>query len=264
MLVNFDCCKPGEPRAGTCSDRPRELIARKLQVSGSDGRFRHMGSLARQSDSPATRIMKMLVVDDHAILRQGLAALLIDSGAASEVLHAANLAEGLTLAGARRDLDVVLLDLTLPDARGVSAIAAFSDLDPTLPILIVSASEEPADVRRTLDAGALGYVPKSASPETLLAAVRLVLEGGICVPPLMLHASPAPPAAPDGLTPRQGEVLQALANGLSNKAIGRMFGLSEKTVKAHVGAIFRVLGVSSRTQAIRAAHDAAKAPITRL
>lgn len=207
--------------------------------------------------------MKMLVVDDHAILRQGLAALLTGAGAASEVLHAASQADGLAMAAAHPDLDAVLLDLRLPDGDGVASIAAFAELNPALPIIIVSASEDPADVRRAIDHGALGYVPKSASPETMLQAVKLVMSGGVYVPPLMLgqEARMAPAAgALEPLTPRQGEVLALLANGLSNKEIGLKYGLSEKTVKVHVGAIFRALGVTNRTQAARAAHAAGLIP----
>jgi two-component system nitrate/nitrite response regulator NarL len=208
--------------------------------------------------------MKMLVVDDHAILRQGLAALLTGAGAASEVLHAASQADGLALAAAHPDLDAVFLDLRLPDGDGVAAIGAFAELNPALPIIIVSASEDPADVRRAIDHGALGYVPKSASPETMLSAVRLVMSGGVYVPPLMLTAQQArdgaPLSTPEPLTPRQTEVLGALARGMSNKQIGLHFGLSEKTVKVHVGAICRALGVTNRPLAARAAHAAGIIP----
>jgi DNA-binding NarL/FixJ family response regulator len=203
----------------------------------------------------------MLVVDDHAVLRQGLAALLVDSGAAHEVLHAADQAQGLALLAAHPELDAVLLDLKLPDSEGLSAITAFGQQSPSVPIIIVSASEEPGDVRRALELGALGYVPKSASPETLLSAIRLVLSGAIYVPPLMLEAGDDHPSAKaSALTPRQTEILAAIAGGGSNRDIGQMFGLSEKTVKAHISAIFRTLGVSSRTQAAAAAQEARITP----
>ncbi len=201
--------------------------------------------------------MKILVVDDHAVMRQGVAALLTGAGAADEVLHAGSLAEGLSLAAANADLDAALLDLNLPDAGGVASVSSFAELNPTLPILVVSASEDPGDVRRALDAGALGYVPKSADPETLVSAVRLVLAGGLYVPPLMLRPDiVAAGAGAETLTPRQREVLASIAQGLSNKEIGRKFSLSEKTVKVHVGAILKALGVTNRTQAARAALTA--------
>jgi two-component system nitrate/nitrite response regulator NarL len=200
-------------------------------------------------------LMKMLVVDDHAILRQGLAALLLDGGVADQVVHAASQAEGLAMLAAHDDLDAVLLDLRLPDSEGLGAITAFARAAPTVPIIIVSASEEPADVRLALDLGALGYVPKSADPETLLSAVRLVLGGDVYVPPLMLNAEASAPRV-ERLTPRQREILAAVAGGLSNREIGRKFELSEKTVKTHLSAVFRALGVANRTQAARAAHAA--------
>jgi two-component system nitrate/nitrite response regulator NarL len=205
--------------------------------------------------------MKILVVDDHAILRQGLAALLRDSGAASEVVHAANVAQGLAMAAAHPDLDAVLLDLKLPGGDGINAIAALARTNPVLPIIILSASEDPADVRRALDMGALGYVPKSSSPETLLSALRLVMAGEIYVPPLMLEAerNGSGPRL-DSLTPRQTQVLAALAGGLSNRELAARFDLSEKTVKVHVSAIFRALEVTNRTQAARVAQAAGIIP----
>lgn len=212
------------------------------------------------------RRMKILVVDDHALVRQGLAALLRDHGAASEVVHAGDVAEALAVVSARPDLDAVLLDLRLPGADGLMAIGEIQRRRPDLPVLILSSSEDPEDVRQALDRGALGYVPKSANPETLITAVNMVLAGEIYIPPLMLNPAEAPPrpatlAAPlFELTPRQVEVLAALARGLSNKHIGRQFNLSEKTVKAHVGAIFRALAVTNRTQAANAALAAGLIP----
>lgn len=206
--------------------------------------------------------MKVLVVDDHSIVRQGLAALLRQEGADTQVVHAADRGEGLAMIEAHADLDAVLLDLNMPGGDGMTAIAEFGRRRPTLPVIILSSSEDPGDVRQALNLGALGYVPKSASPEVLLSAVRLVLSGAIYVPPLVLDTPPpadmAAAAAGErgALTPRQVEVLQELAKGLSNKEIGLMFNLSEKTVKAHVGAIFRSLNVVNRTQAANAARAA--------
>jgi DNA-binding NarL/FixJ family response regulator len=206
--------------------------------------------------------MKMLVVDDHSIVRQGLAALLRQQGPDTEVVHAADQREGMAMLEAHPDLDAVLLDLNMPGGGGMQAIGEFGRRRPTLPVIILSSSEDPGDVRRALSLGALGYVPKSASPETLLSAVRLVLAGSVYVPPLVLDSAPPSGAAaaaegrPSALTLRQIEVLQALAGGLSNKEIGLKYNLSEKTVKAHVGAIFRSLNVVNRTQAANAARAA--------
>ena len=216
--------------------------------------------------------MKMLVVDDHAIVRQGLAALLLGRGAATSVLEAGHVAEGLAVAAAHEDLDAVILDLRMPDAVGMSAIAAFAELRPSLPVIILSASEDPADVRRALEEGALGYIPKSASPEAMVAAVRQVMAGEIAAPAALLQAALMqrggdPPTPQDlatlaiaKLTARQREVLAALAQGLSNKEIALSFGLSDKTVKVHVGAILTALGVSNRTRAAAAALAAGLRP----
>jgi two-component system nitrate/nitrite response regulator NarL len=210
--------------------------------------------------------MKILVVDDHTLVRQGLAALLRDQGAATEIVHAGDVAQALAVVATRADLDAVLLDLRMPGIDGLTAIGEIGRRRPELPVLVLSSSEDPEDVRQALERGALGYVPKSASPEVLISAVRMVMAGEIYVPSQMLQPGEAPPRAKADrgplleLTPRQGEVLEALAIGLSNKQIGRKFNLSEKTVKAHVGAIFRTLAVTNRTQAANAAQAAGLIP----
>ena len=208
--------------------------------------------------------MKLLIVDDHAILREGLAAMLRQAGPDTEVLQASASADGLRLAETHADLDAVFLDLEMPGGGGMSAIPEFGKRRPELPVIVLSSSEDPRDVRRALALGALGYVPKSSPPRALLSALQLVLSGSIYVPPLMLGPAAAAPrsagtdaARPSAaLTERQLEVLRLLGKGLSNKEIGRDLGLSEKTVKAHVTAIFKTLNVVNRTQAASAAREA--------
>jgi DNA-binding NarL/FixJ family response regulator len=203
--------------------------------------------------------MKILVIDDHLIVREGLAALLVQAQPGTVIVHACDAAEGLAKAEAERDLDAVFLDLNLSGTSAMSAIREFTTRFPDLPVIILSSSESPADVRRALSLGALGYVPKSASPQTLVSALKLVLSGNIYLPPLMLDdpsSSAAGKTTVDGgaLTGRQVEVLGAICKGLSNKEIGRQLDLSEKTVKAHVSAIFRTLNVVNRTQAANVAR----------
>jgi len=208
--------------------------------------------------------MKLLIVDDHAILREGLAAMLRQVGPDTEVLQASDSAEGLHLAETHADLDAVFLDLEMPGSGGMSAIPEFGQRRPELPVIVLSSSEDPRDVRRALALGALGYIPKSSPPRALLSALQLVLSGNIYVPPLMLGPAAAAPRSGGGdaarpsasLTERQLEVLRLLGRGLSNKEIGRDLGLSEKTVKAHVTAIFKMLNVVNRTQAANAAREA--------
>lgn len=214
-----------------------------------------------RADNPQ---MKLLIVDDHAILREGLAAMLRQAGPDTEVLQASESAEGLRMAELHADLDAVFLDLEMPGSGGMSAIPEFGKRRPELPVIVLSSSEDPRDVRRALALGALGYIPKSSPPRALLSALQLVLSGNIYVPPLMLAPSAAAPkstgvdAARAGasLTERQLDVLRLLSKGLSNKEIGRDLGLSEKTVKAHVTAIFKTLNVVNRTQAASAAREA--------
>jgi two-component system, NarL family, nitrate/nitrite response regulator NarL len=201
--------------------------------------------------------MKLLVIDDHPVLREGLSALLKQARPETAVLQASSVTEGLDAASRHADLDVILLDLMMPGVNGFDAISAFGRIRPELPIIVLSSSEDPRDVRKALALGALGYVPKSASPTVLLAAVRLVLAGERYIPSLLVDRPKEagarqltdPDAGNGHLTDRQIEVLRLLAIGQPNKVIATSLDLSEKTVKAHVTAIFRALNVINRTQA---------------
>jgi two-component system, NarL family, nitrate/nitrite response regulator NarL len=208
--------------------------------------------------------MKVLIVDDHPALREGVAALLRQSGPDTSVLQAGDAAEALAFVAQHADLDIVVLDIVLPGMSGLPAIAEIARMRPDLPIVVLSSSENPQDARRALAQGALGYVPKSANPQTLLAAIRLVMNGDLYVPPLILDETAAArlthlgrSAGPGGLalTDRQIDVLRRLVEGQSNKIIALDLGLSEKTVKAHVTRIFKALNVVSRTQAAAIAQE---------
>lgn len=207
--------------------------------------------------------MKFLIVDDHELLREGLAGVLRQLDAHAEVLHAADGEGGLAQARAHPDLAAVLVDLRMAGLGGLATVAALKQLLPGVPAIVLSSSEDPADVRAALAAGARGYCPKSAGNQTLMAALRLVLAGEVYVPLLMALGQPlepAPTAAASAgsvhLTGRQQEVLRLLGQGKPNKEIARALGLSEKTTKAHVTAIFRGLKVLNRTQAVLAARAA--------
>lgn len=208
--------------------------------------------------------MKLLIVDDHAILREGFVALLQQLEPGANVLQASDIAEGLRLVEAHPGLDAILLDLNMPDQNGMDAIPGFAERYPQLPVIVLSSSEDPNDVRLALKSGAFGYVPKSASPRSILSALRLVLAGEIYVPPLLLDFAPPAVDSAGGatsgggkhLTGRQTEVLRLLCRGLTNKEISRALDLSEKTTKSHITAIFKVLGVVNRTQAAAEAKRA--------
>jgi DNA-binding NarL/FixJ family response regulator len=207
--------------------------------------------------------MKLLIVDDHPVFRDGLAALLRQTGPATEVLQAPGTEEALRVMGVHPDIDAVFVDLVMPGLTGEAAIREFARHHPQLPVIVISSSENPGDVRRVLNAGALGYIPKSASAQTILSALKLVLSGNVYVPPLLLHA-PAEPApareqqdsrALAQLTERQIGVLRHVRDGLSNKEISARLGIAEKTVKAHIAAIFKTLNVVNRTQAAKFLRD---------
>jgi DNA-binding NarL/FixJ family response regulator len=204
--------------------------------------------------------MKLLVVDDQAMVRQGVAALLTHDDPSTIVLEAGDSAEGLAIAGEHADLDAVFLDLALPGMGGMAAIVEFGRKRPDLPVIVLTASDDPQKVRQAFELGALGYVPKSANAQTLLAALRLVLSGSAFVPALLLRDGPSSSSAAGSrggqgrLTARQAEILDCLRQGLSNKEIGLRLGLSEKTVKAHVTGVLRGLGAANRAEAVRLAR----------
>ncbi len=204
--------------------------------------------------------VKILVADDHALFRDGLRYVLARLGDDVEILEAKNCAEALALVGSRSDLDLVMLDLAMPGMDGLAGLRALRARSPAVPVVILSASEEPADMRQALDRGAMGFIPKSSTSSVMLSALRLVLSGGVYLPPAFLerHQSGTTPIAASsvealGLTPRQHDVLRLLGQGQSNKEIARVLGLAEGTVKLHISAILRALGVHNRTGAVVAA-----------
>jgi DNA-binding NarL/FixJ family response regulator len=210
--------------------------------------------------------MKVLMIDDHHLVRDGMRPVLERLGGPDErleVLEAATFAAALAEIGRHADIELVLLDLRLPDVAGFDALARLQREHPDLPVVVMSGEDEAGLVREALQRGALGYVPKSSRPEVILHALRLVLSGGTYVPreimggddarPRDAPASPKPAGfASLGLTPRQAEVLPLLLAGKSNKQICRDLGLAEGTVKSHIAAIFKALGVTTRVQAVLA------------
>ncbi len=215
--------------------------------------------------------MKILVGDDHALFRVGLLHVPAALDPEVRILEAGSGPDVLAAAREHPDLDLVLLDLDLGAARGLDVLGELRRHDPSLPVVIVSADDDPASMRAALDAGAAGFVPKSSQGGVLLGALRLVLAGGVYVPPEMLRAparaveerEPASPrrrrrrAGP--LTRRQEEVLELLARGLTNREICGVLGIAEGTVKAHLAAIFEALDVTNRTEAAFALQELRRA-----
>jgi DNA-binding NarL/FixJ family response regulator len=205
--------------------------------------------------------MKILVVDDHALIRAALYGLLEELIEHPDILEAADVSGALGIAEQHPDIELVFLDLGLPDGAGFDLLTLLDQRLRAAGIVVLSASSDREDITRALELGALGFVPKVTSAEVMRSALRLVLEGGIYVPPAILGTRapavdpPEPHAAQvrrriPGLTERQLEVLTLMAEGLSNKQICRRLDLAEPTVKNHVTAILRVLKSANRTEAV--------------
>lgn len=204
--------------------------------------------------------MKILLADDHDLFRAGLGMVLCELEADTQLLQAASLTDAIACALAEPDLDLALLDLKMPAMDGSAGLQQFRTQFPQVPVVIVSGSDDLADVQDALNTGASGFIHKSTSPSVMLSALRLVLAGGIYVPPHAMRQEPTPmPTENRGwetrLTARQMEVLRLLALGKPNKLIARELDLSEGTVKIHLSAIFRVLDVNNRTEAVLAAQQ---------
>jgi DNA-binding NarL/FixJ family response regulator len=230
--------------------------------------------------------MRVLLVDDHPLVLSALQVVIERIGSDTTVVGVASAAAARAALQDDPDVDLVLLDLALGDADGFDVLQELRNRWPAVPVVVVSASERASDVIRAIDGGAMGFVPKRASNAELHEALSLVMSGSMYVPPsllgldwgpLPLSDAPRGPSVPAreasppsavagapgahaalpslrdvGLTPRQGEVLALLLQGLPNKLIARQLNLSVETVKDHVAAVLRALGVSSRTQAVLA------------
>ncbi|HEV7578737.1 MAG TPA: response regulator transcription factor, partial [Caldimonas sp.] len=222
--------------------------------------------------------MKVLLIDDHPLILTALQNVIEGMDSDVAVVGVAGARAARDALAADGSFDLVLLDLRLGDADGFELLVELRNGWPAIPVVIVSASDRSADVIRAIDLGAMGFVPKRASNETLTEALKVVMSGGIYVPPMtmgMADGGAAGPARDSGgigghawppgmdtlrptalanfkLTPRQTDVLGLLLRGQSNKLIARELDLSVETVKDHVAAVLRALGVNSRTQAVLA------------
>lgn len=195
-------------------------------------------------------LMKILLVDDHALFRAGLRLLL--SAVATDVVlfEASTVSEALNLAEEHKDLMLCLLDLELKQEQGLPVLKQIKTVAPDVAVVIVSAVEDQSTVQICLEAGAMSYIPKSVTSEMFLQALQKVLAGEVFLPPGFSHRDgPSQPAA-SILTSRQFEVLDALGRGLPTKQIARDLSVSEYTIKEHIANIFRLLGVHNRVEAI--------------
>lgn len=199
---------------------------------------------------------RFIIVDDHPLFRGALSQALSASFEAAEILEAGSLDELTDRLATAGDIDLILLDLTMPGVQGVSGLLYLRAQHPEVPVVIVSASDDPDTIRHCIDCGASGFIPKSQPVESIRAAIRKIIDGEVWLPPdVDLATTPTGDSAElvsrlSTLTPQQVRVLMMLGEGLLNKQIAFKLGVSEATIKAHVSAILQKLGVDSRTQAV--------------
>ena len=203
--------------------------------------------------------MKLLTIDDHALFRQGLKFLLMDLQNDLECIEAESLAGALALDD-KESVEFILLDYHLRDSEGEESLEKISGAFENAVIVVLSGEENPQLIRKIIDRGAAGFIPKSSPQDILIAALKLILAGGVYIPAVAVNTSPASPATTEvledgisSLSKRQLEVLRRAVQGKSNKVIARELFIAEGTVKAHLSAAFRALGVSNRTEAVYAA-----------
>jgi DNA-binding NarL/FixJ family response regulator len=204
--------------------------------------------------------MKVLLVDDHALIRDALRGVLKELTEDAIVLEASDCRQAMRLIEGHPDLHLILLDLNLPDRDGFVVLADLRKRYATISLVVLSAFHDRDNVLRALDLGALGFIPKSAPRDVMVNALRLVISGGIYIPPEALvpaeakgpqHSQRVPVSPAElGVTERQMEVLALMMLGKSNKAISRLLDVAEATVKHHVTAILKALKVANRTEAV--------------
>jgi DNA-binding NarL/FixJ family response regulator len=201
-------------------------------------------------------VIRVVVVDDHAMVRTGLSALLEASDDVTVVGQAADGREAREVALSTLP-DVVLMDLSMPVMDGAQATRELLAAVPDAKVVILTSFSDRRRVSEALEAGAVGYQLKDCEPADLLGAVRAAAAGHVPLDPRVARVLlPAPAGRPaDGLSPREQQVLRLVADGLANKQIGRALGITERTVKAHLGRVFRQIGVVDRTSAALWARD---------
>lgn len=197
--------------------------------------------------------MKFLLVDDHALFRHGLLLLLTRLPGDHEFLEAENCAAAFATAAAHADIDLILLDLALPGMNGLDGLVRLRALRPATPVVLLSANESSQVIVDGLRRGARGFIPKSSSPDVMAAALQVILAGGTYAPAVGVVSRAMPADESRALTARQREVLELLARNLPNREIAEALGMRVNTVRVHVAAILKILGVENRNDAARAA-----------
>jgi len=218
--------------------------------------------------------VKILIVDDHALVRRGMGHVVRECFAEATVVEAGSAEEALVAMGSQ-EIDVALVDVRMPDRDGLELLHQMRETWPNVPVIMLTSFDHADYVRRALAEGAAGYMLKDATPEDLEQAIKVARSGGgnVLSPKVIQNlfeemeghgrGEDGEGPRPGGLTQRETDILALLAEGRSNRDISRALFLSEKTVKAHLAAIFRKLGVTNRTQAAMAAVSMGIGPAAR-
>lgn len=201
--------------------------------------------------------MIILIADDHALFRSGLSTSLGYIAPQAVILEASNFSQALKILDSERKMDLVIIDLDMPDMHWEEGLVELKKKSPDSRFVVISASEDNRSIKKALEKGISGYIPKSANVKVLNAALNLIIDGGTYLPPSLLDESLGSTLQHENgkgkaklLTPRQYEVLGHVAEGMSNKQIAYKMGVSEATVKLHINALLRAVGATNRTQAV--------------
>jgi DNA-binding NarL/FixJ family response regulator len=202
--------------------------------------------------------MRAVLIDDHELIRDSVSRILSEQLGFGSALQAPDLEAGLTVLSEAGEVDLIMVDLHMPGSSGPESLVALVEAFPDSRIIVMSGSESKEDVLGCISAGVDGYIPKSLGVHEMVAAIQQVLDGGMFVPRALTRRGVEPPAPRirtnlsglEHLTPRQTEVLDQLLLGLSSKEIARVLNVAEGTVKIHLAAIYRALGVKTRAEAI--------------
>ncbi|MBB3232310.1 DNA-binding NarL/FixJ family response regulator [Halomonas stenophila] len=225
----------------------------------------HRMAMPIDDNDKAIAMYKLLIADDHPLFREAIGRVIRDGFDAAEVLETQDLEATLAMASEHDDLDLILLDLDMPGMHGLGGLLRLRNEAPTIPVVIISAEEDKQVILQAVTYGAVGFITKSSPREQMTRAIAQILDGNIYLPADIMRATGTPPGhgAEPGLSPqrletltrKQLEVLERLTRGESNKMIAYHLNIAETTVKAHVSAILRKLGVHNRVQAILSASD---------
>ena len=248
MLNRLDTTAPGETRyhaSTTCANTDNQ-----------------------QADTDMEPTYRILIADDHPLFREAIISVIASGFGDSEILETDDLESALEITRANDDLDLILLDLNMPGMHGLNGLITLRNEAPTIPVVIVSAEEDKQVVLQAITYGAVGFITKSSPRAQMTEAIRQILDGNVYLPSDIIRAgkespqrrqraddNPISPETLNSLTRRQLLVLERMSRGESNKQIAYNLNIAETTVKAHVSAILRKLGVHSRVQAILSAGD---------